>query len=557
MKKFISVVTIIFLCFGIIQVSPAAHAKSQELVYTETADELYNPERGYYYFINYKVQDDYSSYREDENGNYLENAWLYDCLPQKNCSLIELQFSLDNYRDRELTDEALEFIDAGFNGLRHYGKKAVLRFMYDANGAGNCEPDDFDLILRQIGQLSDVLHKNKDVIYVVEAGFLGSCGEWHTSKYTTYDYRTQLVERLMESVPNTRMILVRTPSYYRNIIGTDQPVTAETAFNKSNASRLGIHNDGYLGNATDYGTYASGTREQELLWQKSHTAYTPFGGEAINPNEYNDFEYAIYDMSMTHCSYLNMTHDTKVKDKWKEAVFQDETSVFDGMDGESYIKLHLGYRYVMRSAAIPHKVTIGEKADFSVNIENVGFGNMYNERNAYLIFDNGTETHRFLLDTDPRFWSAGEITQVTANIDTAGLSEGEWDVYISLPELAENLSSNPNYAVKFANQEVWNSELCANKIGSVVLEQPSSEFELKSITTEAQGDSITATAESVNGTGAVKYCFYVLDNGVIYYNFGWTENSTFTFSKKTDEYSIRVYCTDETGQRIVDMVTFE
>lgn len=291
MKKFISSVLVFVLCFHRFFAPSPVWSQTQNLTYEESMEDIYNPERGYYYFINYLVSDSYSAYREDTNGKYLENAWLFDCLPQKNCSLIELQFSLDNYTDRELTKEALTFIDAGFNGVRHYGKKAVLRFMYDANGAGNCEPKDFSLILRHIEQLSDILHKNEDVIYVVEAGFLGSCGEWHSSDFMSYEYRTPLIEKLMEAVPDTRMILVRTPGYYRTIIGTDQPVTIETAFNKSNASRLGLHNDGYLGSATDYGIYAPGTREQELLWQQSHTAYTPFGGEAIVPNEYNDFEY--------------------------------------------------------------------------------------------------------------------------------------------------------------------------------------------------------------------------------------------------------------------------
>jgi hypothetical protein len=63
--------------------------------------------------------------------------------------------------------------------LRSVGAKALWRFAYDRNaGEFNYTAD---MIVGHMKQLHGVFNANMDVIYVLQAGWLGSWGEWHSS----------------------------------------------------------------------------------------------------------------------------------------------------------------------------------------------------------------------------------------------------------------------------------------------------------------------------------------------------------------------------------------
>ena len=66
--------------------------------------------------------------------------------------------------------------------MREHGYKVIFRVVYDSEGTKNPEPE-FDMLLKQIEQLKDIYVSNKDIIFVVEAGYLGSYGEWHDGRY--------------------------------------------------------------------------------------------------------------------------------------------------------------------------------------------------------------------------------------------------------------------------------------------------------------------------------------------------------------------------------------
>lgn len=103
-----------------------------------------------------------------------------------------------------------------------------------------------------------------------------------------------------------------------------------------------------LGTANDTGTYgdtpasadayrSAWVREDELDFQNRLCNFVPNGGEVILDNPFNDFDHALSDLSRMHVSYLNSEHDLVVLDKWKNSVYHDEVSVFDGISGYDYI----------------------------------------------------------------------------------------------------------------------------------------------------------------------------------------------------------------------------
>ncbi len=155
------------------------------------------------------------------------------------------------------------------------------------------------------------------------------------------------------------------PSQWRGITRIKEP-DRENLAKDPLAIRLGLYNDGMLGNETDYGTYGSKEtggegrlrREDELTFQNELCRYVPNGGEVINDNSYNDFQNAIRDLGIMHVTYLNEGHDEAVLEKWKNTKVTGG-GCFHGMDGYTYIERHLGYRLLITGTEFYHSTFAG------------------------------------------------------------------------------------------------------------------------------------------------------------------------------------------------------
>ena len=72
---------------------------------------------------------------------------------------------------------------------------------------------------------------------------------------TDQQNRRLLVEKLLDVFPENIVVQGRTPAIMQNIVQTDDAITEEESFDGSIKSRVGHHNDCFLANASDYGTY--------------------------------------------------------------------------------------------------------------------------------------------------------------------------------------------------------------------------------------------------------------------------------------------------------------
>ena len=108
---------------------------------------------------------------------------------QPSDTLVWIYFRLDNYRTKPLDQDGLNNIWSVFTTARSKGLKLVIRFAYNAGpgsttDANLANPDaPIELVLQHIDQLKPILVENADVIAVMQAGFVGHWGEWHSSKY--------------------------------------------------------------------------------------------------------------------------------------------------------------------------------------------------------------------------------------------------------------------------------------------------------------------------------------------------------------------------------------
>ena len=247
--------------------TPAPDGPVQTVTYT-ASDELFpNPERGFY--------------RYSINTDELTEHEVRECRSE-DITLIYRFYYLKKFRGgAPLSGALLSQIDADMAVLRRAGGKAIVRFAYSNSGT---EPDaPLAVILRHLEQLRPVLQRNKDVIAVLQAGFIGAWGEWHSSKngLDTDAARRAILDKLLDVVPTERFVQVRKPAYKRTYVGIREALPQAEAFGRSARARIGLHNDCFLSGKNDVGTYTDVAEEKAYLHDEG--LYVPMGGETCHP----------------------------------------------------------------------------------------------------------------------------------------------------------------------------------------------------------------------------------------------------------------------------------
>ncbi|MFH0883273.1 MAG: DUF4832 domain-containing protein [bacterium] len=365
-----------------------------------------------------------------------------------NITVIQRIVLLEAFKDTLINETMLNRVQTDLNNVRTGGSKVVLRFSYTEHQTGTDAP--LNVILDQIAQLKPILMANADVIAYVEAGFIGAWGEWYYSSNglnNTSDRRTVLYA-LLDALPSNRCVVVRTPDYKRVIFGTSNPLTADSAFSGSYRARTGAHNDCFLASSTDYGTYGNGgftiAQDREYLHQDNQ--FVPQGGETCNPSYYSGCANALADMEYIHWSLLNKDYHLDVLNGWETNGCMDE------------VKKRLGYRFRLLDAVIPDSSAPGGTFGFHFRVENQGFANPFNPRNLEIVLRNTVSGERYGLLTheDPQFWKSSDTTEVAVQGGLpADLPLGSYEILLSLPDPEPSLHDRWEYAIRLANEGVW------------------------------------------------------------------------------------------------------
>ncbi len=370
-------------------------------------------------------------------------------------SVIHRVYTIPQYRNVELPQSFLSVVENDLNAAREGGVKLVMRFSYTDNIDG--QDAALDTILIHINQLQPILQANYDVIAYLEAGFIGAWGEWYYSTHNlnnTTDRRTVLFA-LLDALPVERCVVIRTPDYKRKIFQDNQPLTMAEAFNGSKKARTGAHNDCFLASATDYGTYLDNDIEGDKNYLNLDNRFVPQGGETCNPSSYSGCSNALTDLNRMHWSVLNIDYHPDVIQGWIDNGCMDE------------IKRRLGYRFSLLKSEIVDSVKPGGIFTLNFDIWNSGFANPYNPRGCEVILRNTSTKakYRLITSVDPRFWFSGDTTSVsiTGGIKT-DMPEGEYEVLLFLPDTVKALHERKEYAIRFANENVWEDSTGYNKL---------------------------------------------------------------------------------------------
>jgi hypothetical protein len=482
------------------------HVEKINATYTESNEDFPNPERGFY------------RYSEVHSGNYtvLSSAELkgYRSLQsiqnakyQVMSTLLFRYYILDDVVNQPIKASFLDNLKKDFEAARAAGMKLIPRFVYTATAKpGSCAegficPVYGDapkaIVLQHIAQLKTVLHDNADVIACVQLGFIGVWGEQYYSdffgdasnngkqgnKLTDANWRDRLevIKALLDAVPADRMIQLRYPQikqryvYGLNALITSAPLTESGAFNETDISRLGYHNDCFLASSNDFGTYEDygnsstpRTSDGSVLntlkdYFKADSKFVVVGGETCS-DDYsptNDCEpsgKAQAEFASLHYSFINAHYNTDVTNDWQDGGCMDN------------IKRNLGYRFIMQNAVLPDNVVRGTNLEIILNLKNKGYASPYNKRTLKLLLRNKAtgEVKSFDLTADVRKWYSGDIKVTESVAIPSDLAAGDYEMLLNLPDAYASIAARPEYSIRLANNDTWEASTGYNKLNHTI-----------------------------------------------------------------------------------------
>jgi Domain of unknown function (DUF4832)/Domain of unknown function (DUF4874) len=410
--------------------------ESREVHYRESKAPLANPERGFY------------APRMSDRMNGLEG------LRARNITLLLVEMDLREFKDRAIDPGKLDELRHALDAARRSGLKVIFRAAYGFTGRDyRADPKDIARIRDHIGQLGPVLAADRDVLFAVQAGFLGPWGEWHGSNHgdpPSLEARRAVLFGLLEALPPPLPVQVRRPMFIRDLFAGEPELTQVAASAGSPLSRTGWHDDALLSLPTDLGTFAERgwDRERELRWCDNHGRYAPFGGETVPGSAKMPIDQVVRELGQLHATYLNGAYHRGTLEGWRKADFRGE-------NGYDHIERRLGYRLVAERLRCPAVVTLGERAIIELELRNAGFAAPCLPREAAFVLSRGDSRHRFVAAADLRRWQPGEAIRIACEVRLpAEVPRGAWTLSLQLSDPSPRLREDGRYAIRLANEEI-------------------------------------------------------------------------------------------------------
>jgi hypothetical protein len=437
-------------------------AQTTSITYKASTLNFSNPERGFY------------KHTSANSGTYkgLNQTTITNYRVLNNISLIYRAFPLDDFIDTPISAGYLANMQSDFDKIRKAGIKCFIRFTYSDDQDVPKRDATKAMMLTHIKQIKPLLQANEDVISLMQAGFIGAWGEWYytsqadfggegyngTSVTTTnINNRKEIVEALLDALPSSRMLQVRTPTFKQGLYSKNALTTTQ-AFSETSLARIGHHNDCFLASSSDYGTYDNVATQYPYLAQD--TKFVPMGGETCALNSpRSDCATAISEMGKFHWTFMNLDF---------------YPGVIDGFEANNCfgdIQKKLGYRFELTSATFPKTQLLRDNLPLTLKIINSGFATPFNERKAYLVLKNIATNQVFsiLMASDPRTWLGPTELTINENLTLpSNLTTGNYKLYLHLPDNLPSLANRSEYAIRFANDNVWDATTGYNDLNYTI-----------------------------------------------------------------------------------------
>ena len=351
--------------------------------------------------------------------------------------LCQVYFYLTGYKNKPLLPpEGFDRMQRVFDTARERGIKLIVRFAYESDMEGTGEARD-EIILAHIPQLRPILEKNVDVIHTVEAGFLGSWGEWHS--YKIQHDELAILKEILAMVPEELYVQVRYPRV-KNLLVAAEP-------DNSNLSRLGYHDDSFFG--WQYAMWNDGLNPGEEFWEqmRQESPYGPEGGEMFWGVQYETSRWApttgalaIQKFSAFHQNTFSLYHSfiedglvqwvepgkgyysmrdwvtEPITPQWLDSNgiaydplwFQNEQGKVIERTAFEFVNDHLGYRLRALDVKLDGNLAGGDTLNVSMNLKNTGFSAVFNMQSGFAVLDMDGNVVSTVTAGDPTKWLAAD-----------------------------------------------------------------------------------------------------------------------------------------------------
>ena len=290
-----------------------------------------------------------------------------------------------------LSDAMLAGIETRIAAFAGTGARLVVRFTYNFGPIGPGAMDaPIDVISTHIDQLAPILLRHRDLIAALDAGFIGTWGEWHdsTNGNETAGAQKTVLDKELANFKGVFPILVRNPGNLIQYTGNDVPPAS-----------LGLHDDAYASNVFDGGTWSpchpgagyclshSYTSDQFKAYAAKISTTTMFAGE-----------FGVVDAALSPCSALDQYSYT-YHPQWLSL----STAIVAFLKGEGcatsfYNKI--GTRIELQNVNIIGDAKPGGKLYVAATMINAGYGRVIRRRPVRLVLlQNGEAVEKIKLRT--------------------------------------------------------------------------------------------------------------------------------------------------------------
>lgn len=347
-----------------------------------------------------------------------------------------------------LSAAMLRDIDARLATYEGTGMRLLLRFTYNFGPIGPTAMDaPITVIARHIEQLAPIVKRHRDLIFALEAGFIGTWGEWHDSTHgndTASAHRIVLAKE-RDQFGNLFPILVRTAGELVQFTGDLSP-----------QGGLGIHDDYYASSALDANTWNPCGAHNGYCFTNYTASQLESYGAAVSTTTMFAGEFGALYPPLQTCdalaAYSYTYHAQSISIHPLAAVGSELQS--EGCALSFYNKI--GTRIELRSATITGTVRARKLLEVAVTLVNTGFGRVLRARPVSLVFlSNGSEVARIpvpLAELDLRQLASSPAPvartfQFRVKLPDTFPSSGAVSAALLIPDPAPSLTSQAAYAL--------------------------------------------------------------------------------------------------------------
>jgi hypothetical protein len=329
------------------------------------------------------------------------------------------------------------------------GVRLLIVFIYNFGPVG---PDAMDapigVISENIDQLAPILLQNEDLISSMEAGFIGTWGEWHDSTNGNDTAAAQKIVLDKESsyFGGVIPILVRYPGDLIQYIGTTTP-----------SNELGLYDAYYASDSDDGGTWDTCAPTGGWCLSNYTVDQLQSFAAAVSTTTMFQGEFGAEDPALQTCGALASYSYTYHPQSF--ALYPYPTDIGSELEDEgcalSFYN-QIGTRIELKTVAISGNPTANGQLQFSITLVNTGYGRVIRQRPATLVFVSaGNVVARIPIPVSQldlrQLASSAEHVPQTFHIDVSlphtFPSSGPVSVALSIPDPAPSLTAQPAYAL--------------------------------------------------------------------------------------------------------------